>query len=843
MRNTWPGRLSIYEVLAEVLDRDALFFAMEEGGPAGGRVWKMAAEILGRAREPSLTRGVWWNIWENLPGTIQMTLWCMGRCGDPSGRGPLQERIWKIATNDISDQYLAAIALGQLDAIDLLAERSTNTEVDVRRAAAMGLGVCKSKKTAARALETCLEDRDPAVQFIACQSLGRLGKTERLMRLLEGDTPETLWIAALEALSETGDGRDFLDGIRLPENSTPMIDNNPVRLAKVVELYGRCGGEKANEVLLKMLDTKDRWVRAAAAEALAKLGTSEAINRVAVLAEDPEEDADVRIAAVLGLGRSLSPEGAGPLFAVAGNVSEHYRLRQYAVLGLTRLANRAGHEKIMQLVDSNLPGFMAFAVRHVRFETPERTAAELIPLLTYGDRDSACAAAGNLSDLGFGPGVRELLEGSEIFDNHTRMMHSWGAIRAGGFEATSALIGAAQSRRRLIRQGAALSLGGRYTQGAVDALLLFAADEEEGVRAAAAQSLGLSADPLAIPVLVRLAEADPSQAVRTEAIRALRSRDFSGEPLVQKAFARLAGAEGDAGVLDPNRPSIAEQKPNTFVLRNWAEAYEEDLISNLSYETTMCYDSYCSRVIMWGAHGRRYDSPQTGQTWFFHAGSGEWNRLEGSSQWPNGTCCNRQIVFDGANKLAIVAKSGRGAAAGGHGWLNGLRGNLSFSIPWALDVTTDEWYPMRPVENYGNLGMVGGSYDQQHGLNVWWRGDLVAYDGYANQWLRLNPPDPKPDRIESSSSVFDPVTGKLIAIGPRSTWAYDPVANEWHDLVPVGDAAPDRSPDGLRFGERCDGGAKARWAEFNAGLGLSSSRESLGETARGPTGAPLRNNV
>jgi hypothetical protein len=97
---------------------------------------------------------------------------------------------------------------------------------------------------------------------------------------------------------------------------------------------------------------------------------------------------------------------------------------------------------------------------------------------------------------------------------------------------------------------------------------------------------------------------------------------------------------------------------------------------------------------------------------------------------------------------------------------------------------------MRPVENYGSLGMVGGSFDPQHGLNVWWRGELVAYDGYANSWLKLNPPDPKPNQVGNSSSVFDPVTGKLIAIGTRSTWAYDPVTNEWEDLVPSGDVAP-----------------------------------------------------
>ena len=63
-----------------------------------------------------------------------MTLWCMGRCGDPSGREPLRERIWSIETNDIGDLYLAALVLGELDAIDLLAEFGRKDNSDIRRA-------------------------------------------------------------------------------------------------------------------------------------------------------------------------------------------------------------------------------------------------------------------------------------------------------------------------------------------------------------------------------------------------------------------------------------------------------------------------------------------------------------------------------------------------------------------------------------------------------------------------------------------------------------------------------------------------------------------------------------
>ena len=799
IRNIWPGRKSIYEVLAGSFNRDSLLFALEEGGPVGGRIWKLAAEILGRAREPLLTRGVWWNLWEDRPGTVPLTLWCMGRCGDPSGSGPLGERLWDLATNDVSDLYLGAVALGQVDAVTLLAGHRDTPDPTIRRAVAMGLGACRSREAAAAALEPLLRDSDPAVQFIACQSLGRLGATKRLLQLISEDSPIEIRTAALEALSETNRVSEALKTVGLRAGTSGMasdssVPHDPVFLAKLAEVYGRSGGIPAGRALPALLGHSDRWVRSAAAEGLAKLGTLEAIERVGALTADPDEEADVRIAAVIGLGRSLSPHAAAPLAAIAGNSAEHYRLRQYAVLALSRLAERAGHARMLELIDPNSARFLPFALRHVRLEAREKTAAALIPFLTYGDRDSACAAAGNLSELGCRRGTRELLEGSDIFDNHTRMTHNWGAIRAEGEEALSALLEASMSPRSRIRHGAALALGGRFVAAATEALLKLADDENAGVRAAAIQSLGLSADPQVIPVLLRLAGEDPSQSVRTEAIRSLRSRDFADHPLVQKAFAGMAAADFDAGVPDPKHPSIAHQGAHTFVLRDWTQAYEEDRVTNLTYETTMCYDSHRNRIIAWGAHGRRYDSPQTGLTWFFDVVQRTWKRLHRSRQWPNGTCCNRQIVFDPNQKLAIIPKSGGGGATSGHGWLNGLRGNLSFSIPWVLDVVDDEWYPMRPSEDFGSLGMVGGSYDPRHGVSVWWNGELVAYDAGANRWLRLNPSGPAPEFSVNNSAVFDPKTGKLIVIGSNSTWAWDPVTNRWQDLLPSGDAAPTEAP-------------------------------------------------
>ncbi|MGQ9663640.1 MAG: HEAT repeat domain-containing protein, partial [Kiritimatiellia bacterium] len=299
MRNTWPGRVSIFEVLREEIDRDALFFMLEEGGYVGGREWTMAMEILGRARNPYLVRFGWSPIWEKVPGTITVAVWAMGRSGDADGRNSISKRLRQHFTNDPADRYLAALSLGELDERGELCKHLEHVNPDVRRAAVLGLGLCSESPALLAALDTALKDADPVVRFIACQSLGRIATPtaiNRLKELAESQAqPLEVRCAALAGLSLAGT-RTAAAGILVAAS-----DANPVVKARATELLGESVGAVARAKLLELLKDSDRWVRAAAAYSLGLIGDEQAVDAVSAYIRNKDTDTDGIIAALIGL--------------------------------------------------------------------------------------------------------------------------------------------------------------------------------------------------------------------------------------------------------------------------------------------------------------------------------------------------------------------------------------------------------------------------------------------------------------------------------------------------------------------------------------------------------------
>ena len=760
MRSTYPGRVSILEVLSDKIDHNGLLTGMQEGGAEGGRAWKLALELLGRARTRVLARSVWNAVWQKHAGVMEIGLWALGRCGDASGAWAMRSRVRNTFSNDPAHRYLAAMAQGQLNGLRYLKRDVDSSDVEVRRATAFGLGFVEpGNERARRYLFGYLDDPDAAVRFVACQSLARMGDLESLDKLAstcgDGSAFVGLRASAMDALVAMG--RPQAGDILV----AAALDENPTIRAQSAFLLGEHGGPRARTLLAQLILDESHRVRCAAICSLAQLGTDEAIARAGAALSDSRANADEKISALLGLGRSLAPAAAEVLGSVASDTTVHARLRRYAILGLTRLANRAGHKRVAELADPSSDAHLPYAIRYLDLETPAATAAFLIPLLTHSSRDGACAAAGRLAELGFGPATVELLEGSDILDNHTRMMHMWGCVRSPGREVALALVEAARNPRRSIRATAALGLGGRFYPEVVDALIELSQDESSGVRKQAAQSLGVTPDPRAAQALIAMVLNDKNERVAIEAGRALRLRDYRSLPAVREVFKKLAGTPRDPGGINPERPGLAAQGEHSFVLRTWADHVEEDLVCSLTYESSVCYDARRGRVVQWGAHGRRYDTPQTGQTWFYTAADNRWKRLVDSRHWPNGTCCIRGTMYDDANQVVI---SPRSASSGGHGWKNALRINLTHSSPWVLDVRTDQWYAASPLTS-GSAGFQPGSHDPVHGVTLWWKGRLQAYDVYANEWFRFRPKGAAARCPGDSGGVFDPQTGRFIAVG------------------------------------------------------------------------------
>ncbi|MFW6158700.1 MAG: HEAT repeat domain-containing protein, partial [Planctomycetota bacterium] len=264
IRNQWPGRVSIFEAMRDRLQRQALLWALTEGHREGSSGWKMAVDVLARSREPYLTRHTWPPVWYKTPETMRLSLWAMGRSGDATAARSLGKRIRNPFTNHPEDRYLAAVALGELNESYRLCRgrNARHRNPDVRRAAALGLGLCQPSDRVLDQLGRFLDDQEAGVRFVACLSLGRLADRRAVGRLLEivhdPDRPSEMRVAALEglALAATADATAaIVAACRAPAAS--------VR-ARAAEILGRLGGPTALKQLTALLHDSDRWVRCAA---------------------------------------------------------------------------------------------------------------------------------------------------------------------------------------------------------------------------------------------------------------------------------------------------------------------------------------------------------------------------------------------------------------------------------------------------------------------------------------------------------------------------------------------------------------------------------------------------
>jgi len=90
-----------------------------------------------------------------------------------------------------------------------------------------------------------------------------------------------------------------------------------------------------------------------------------------------------------------------------------------------------------------------------------------------------------------------------------------------------------------------------------------------------------------------------------------------------------------------------------------------------------------------------------------------------------------------------------------------------------------------------------GGYSQSLGVRL---NDLWAYDPVKGAWTELAPSGAAPSAREGQTMTYDAVSGKVVLFGGYSgteyyndTWAYDPQADAWQELTPAGDLPPART--------------------------------------------------
>jgi N-acetylneuraminic acid mutarotase len=132
------------------------------------------------------------------------------------------------------------------------------------------------------------------------------------------------------------------------------------------------------------------------------------------------------------------------------------------------------------------------------------------------------------------------------------------------------------------------------------------------------------------------------------------------------------------------------------------------------------------------------------------------------------------------------------------GWAGG--GVYSGSI-WVYDPATNTWTELRPqgvgpaprathamvYDPVGGKAILFGGFD---GISYY--NDTWAYDPAANTWTNLVPAGSVPAKRSGHSLVYEPDSGKMILFGGwngrvdyNDTWAYDPAANTWTNLLPA----------------------------------------------------------
>ena len=155
--------------------------------------------------------------------------------------------------------------------LDTLLRDLTDRDDGVRADAAYGLGFTPEARASA-GLRAALSDKTPAVRRQAVEGLARLGESTALPLLVErlGDAAAPVRDAAKAAIERHGTAAIpvLLQAVREVSGRR----RPPPQLARVVDLLGLVGDERAIEPLTQLIEEAPTEVRGAAAQALGDLG-------------------------------------------------------------------------------------------------------------------------------------------------------------------------------------------------------------------------------------------------------------------------------------------------------------------------------------------------------------------------------------------------------------------------------------------------------------------------------------------------------------------------------------------------------------------------------------------
>ena len=353
----------------------------------------------------------------------QAAVVALGRIGDPRA-GPALTRLLTVDP-ELTIAAAGAIAqIGDAGAFEGLLSLIGHPDVSVRQAAIAALNSLGHPGMATRLVD-CLLDTDPLVRESAVKIAGYFAFDECVTLLLERcqDTDENVRRAAIELLP-------YLEDVPvLPVLAQALEDATPKVRTSAVRALGQMESAIAFPYLLSALNDLDAWVRyyaaraigwhgypeavealeqlvlsdsayhvrAAAIEALGRVGGAQAVSILAPLVETTDSNSDLARATLEALGQIGHPNSLPPLFAALRSPDPERRI--WASRALGKRGGIGVEEALQTLATTDSEGQVVQAAIEglEQLATPEAIAG-LLELTLNPTCNEACIAA--LANLG-----------------------------------------------------------------------------------------------------------------------------------------------------------------------------------------------------------------------------------------------------------------------------------------------------------------------------------------------------------------------------------------------------------------------------------------------------------
>lgn len=407
-----------------------------------------------------------------------------------------------------------------------------------------------TRASAAADVAYCLDDPDPEVRALACDTLARLGNTGVVPRLFEVLHDANLRVvhSATSALQALGSR----EGRQLAADAA--LSDSPVVRRAALRILAYFGDRASLDPLLTALNDSDARVREAALQGLPYVEDKRAFEALFEAAKSA--DARTRAVAMRALGHVPNdPERACSLLMLGIGDADAW-VRYYACQSLGRLAYAPAATQVAKLLEDPAGQVRVAAIEALSHLHSEDAHAALRQAAASDDADVKRAAL-----VGLGIARRD--------------------------EDLPLLLGAVNDSDTATRLIALSAIAGFRSSVVLGALSSAASDSDEQVRSAAIGFLASRAEPEATEVLIELLASDAAQErakaallIRSEGrisglLSALGSANHELAPIIISILARIDRPEARAALscaLELNNVAARKAAASALAARRTPEA-------------------------------------------------------------------------------------------------------------------------------------------------------------------------------------------------------------------------------------------------------------------------------